>query len=391
LIRYVVDGKEKYMGTNGNGKQPVLVVLQLTGGNDYMNTVVPYGDPLYYDNRKNLGIPEEQVIKIDDEVGFHPAMGTLKDIYDRDEMAIIHGVGFPESTRSHFRAMDIWHTSEPHKVGTEGWLGRAIRDLDPEGDNPVTAVNIGQGLPRALVAPGASVASVAELSTYGLLTGIEEKQQRDKMLQRFANMYSPAVGSGPVMDYLAQTGLDALKGADMLTAAPQTYQSNVEYANTALGKKLKDVSAIHTADLGTRIFYTEHGGYDTHASQGNNHPRLLGEVASAVTDFWDDLKEHDADDNVIMFVFTEFGRRVKENGTGTDHGAGGVSFAIGPKVVGGQHNKYPSMKADDLREGDLATDQDFRGVYTTILEDWFGLDAVPIVNGTFEKPAFIQR
>ena len=379
------------MGTNGNGGQPVLVVLQLTGGNDYMNTVVPYGDPLYYDNRATLAIAEDEVVKLDEKVGFNPAMGTLKDIYDRGEMAVIHGVGFPESTRSHFRAMDIWHTSEPHKVGTEGWLGRAIRDLDPEGENPVTAVNIGQGLPRALVAPGASVASVADLSTYGLLTGIEERQERAKMLDRFANMYTPAIGSGPVMDYLAQTGLDALKGADMLKTAPASYKSNVEYANIPLAKKLQDVAMIHTADLGTRIFYTEHGGYDTHASQANNHPRLLGDVALAVTDFWDDLKEHDAADNVIMFIFTEFGRRVKENGTGTDHGAGGVSFIIGPKAAGGQHNEFPSMKAEDLREGDLAPDQDFRGVYTTILEDWFSLDAKPIVNGTFEKPALIQN
>lgn len=378
------------MGISSNGGQPVLVVLQLTGGNDYMNTVVPYGDPLYYDNRSSLGIPEDDVVKLDDKVGFNPALGAFEDIYERGEMAVIHGIGFPESTRSHFRAMDIWHTSEPHKVGTEGWLGRAIRDLDPDGENPVTAVNIGQGLPRALVAPGASVASVADLETYGLLTGIKAKQERMKMLDRFANMYSPAVGSGPVMDYLAQTGLDALKGADMLKAAPARYTSSVEYAATPLARKLRDVASIHAADLGTRIFYTEHGGYDTHASQANNHPKLLGEVASAVTDFWDDLREHDADRNVIMFVFTEFGRRVRENGTGTDHGAGGVSFAIGPGVVGGQHNEFPSMKPEDLREGDLAPDQDFRGVYTAILEDWFGLDAKPIVNGTFEKPRFIM-
>lgn len=377
------------MGMSGNGGQPVLVVLQLTGGNDYMNTVVPYGDPLYYDNRTSLGIPEDDVVKIDDAVGFNPALGAFKDIYDRGEMAVIHGIGFPESTRSHFRAMDIWHTSEPHKVGTEGWLGRAIRDLDPDGENPVTAVNIGQGLPRALVAPGASVASVADLETYGLLTGVEAKQERAKMLDSFANMYSPAIGSGPVMDYLAQTGLDALKGADMLKAAPAAYTSTVEYAATPLASKLRDVAAVHTANLGTRIFYTEHGGYDTHASQANNHPKLLGQVASAVTDFWDDLREHDADSNVIMFVFTEFGRRVKENGTGTDHGAGGVSFVIGPGVAGGQHNEFPSMNPEDLREGDLAPDQDFRGVYSTILEDWFRLDAKPIVNGTFEKPRFI--
>ena len=211
------------MDTKMNGDAPVLVVLQLTGGNDYLNTVVPYSNALYYDNRASLGIPEEDVMKIDDTVGLNPAMGPLKDVYDRGDMAIIHGVGFENSTRSHFRAMDIWHTAEPDKVSMEGWLGRTVRDLDPEGENPVTAVNVGQGLPRAMVAPGVSVASVADLSTYGLLTGVEERQLREKMLDRFANMYTPAIGSGPVMDYLAQTGLDALKGADMLKDAPVSY------------------------------------------------------------------------------------------------------------------------------------------------------------------------
>ena len=154
------------MGTKMNGNAPVLVVLQLTGGNDYLNTVVPYSNPLYYDNRASLGIAEEDVMKIDDTVGFTPAMGPLKDIYDRGDMAIIHGVGFENSTRSHFRAMDIWHTAEPDKVSRKGWLGHTVRVLDPEWENPVTAVNVGQGLPRAMVAPGVSVASVADLSTY---------------------------------------------------------------------------------------------------------------------------------------------------------------------------------------------------------------------------------
>ena len=379
------------MGTKMNGNAPVLVVLQLTGGNDYLNTVVPYSNPLYYDNRASLGIAEEDVMKIDDTVGFNPAMGPLKDIYDRGDMAIIHGVGFENSTRSHFRAMDIWHTAEPDKVSMEGWLGQTVRDLDPEGENPVTAVNVGQGLPRAMVAPGVSVASVADLSTYGLLTGVEEQQLREKMLDRFANMYTPAIGSGPVMDYLAQTGLDALKGADMLKDAPLSYESSIEYGNTPLAGKLRDIAKIHTANLGTRVLYAEHGGYDTHAAQGPNHPKLWSDVAGAVNDFWADLKEHDSDQNVVMFIFTEFGRRVKENGTGTDHGAGGVAFALGPNVEGGQYNDYPSLAPEDLREGDLAPNHDFRGVYSTLIEEWFGLDAKPIVEGTFEKPDLIHK
>ena len=372
-------------------KPPVLVVLQLSGGNDYMNTVVPYADPHYYDNRPILKVPEDKVLRLNDEIGLNPQMGAFKEIYDKGELAIINGVGFENSTRSHFRAMDIWHTSEPDKVGTEGWLGRAIRELDPKGENPVTAVNVGSGLPRALVAPGVSVASVADLKSYGLLTSIEVKEQREKLLQRFAAMYAPAVGYGPVMEYLSQTGLDALKGADMLKAAPDMYSSSVEYSNKALSKKMRDISMIHQANLGARIFYTEFGGFDTHARQGPNHPKLLNEVSTAVADFWDDLKQNNADENVIMFVFSEFGRRVKENGSGTDHGAAGASFVMGPRVKGGIYNDYPEIQLEKLREGDLAPNMDFRSVYTTLLEDWFHLDAAPIVNGQFTKPGFITK
>lgn len=372
-------------------KDPVLVVVQLSGGNDYLNTVIPYQDPNYYDNRQTLHFPEEQVHKLDDQLAFNPSMGPMKEIFDRGDMAVVHGVGWENATRSHFRAMDIWHTAEPDKVGTEGWLGQAIRELDPEGANPVTAVNVGYGLPRALVAPNVSVASVADLSTYGLLTAIEQKNQRDQMLQRFASMYAPAIGSGAVMDYLGQTGLDALKGADMLRMAPDGYSSGVEYASNPLADKLKDVSKILLAGLGTRVFYTEHGGFDTHAAQGPNHPKLWSQVSSAVADFWDDLYEHDAADNVMMFIFSEFGRRVKENGSGTDHGAAGVSFAIGPQVAGGMYSSYPETRAEALKDGDLAPNLDFRGLYTTVLEDWMGVDATPIVNGRFEKPAFIAK
>ena len=370
-------------------KDPVLVVLQLTGGNDYFNTVIPYTDGNYYDSRPRLQIPEDRVIKIDGELGMHPAMGPMKDIYESGDMAVIHGVGYENSPRSHFRSMDIWHTCEPDKVGTEGWLGRALREIDPEGENPVTGVNIGQALPRALVAPGVSVASVADVSTYGLLTGVQEKQQRAKMLEAFSNMYGPAVGTGPVMEYLGQTGLDAMKGADMLKVAPRQYQSTVEYASTPIAQKLRDIAMIHTAGLGTRVFYTDHGSFDTHAAQATEHSRLWTEVSAAIADFWDDLREHDADDNVIMFLFSEFGRRVRDNGSGTDHGAAGVAFAIGPGVKGGMYSTYPETRAEALQQGDLVPNMDFRGVYSTVLERWLGLDPVPIVNGQFEQPHFL--
>ena len=175
-------------------KDPVLAVLQLSGGNDALNTIVPYSNPLYADNRPSVRVSEDQVLKIDGSIGFNPALGPIKELYDQDKVAIILGVGYPNPNRSHFRSMDIWHTCEPDKVGDEGWLGRAIRDIDPKGENVLTGVNFGRGLPRSLAAPGVPVASVGNLETYGVLTGIED-EQRDEALDIFSRMYSPATVS----------------------------------------------------------------------------------------------------------------------------------------------------------------------------------------------------
>ncbi len=370
-------------------KDPVFVVLQLTGGNDYMNTVVPYADSNYRDHRPYVNVSEEDVLILDDKVGLHPSMSPIRDMYNEGNVAIIHGVGYPNSPRSHFRSMDIWHTCEPDTLGTEGWLGRVVREIDPNKENVVTSVSMGPSLFRALAAPGVPVATVEALDNYGLLTNITKEQKRTRVLERYKRMYGPAMGTGPVMDFLGQTGLDALKGADILKVAPEMYSSSVEYADTSIARKLKGIAQIHTANLGTRIFYSDHGSFDTHADQNGSHTILWKHVSDAIRDFFDDLKEHDASDNVTMLIFSEFGRRVYDNGSGTDHGAGGVSFVIGNKVKGGQYGEYPSTKAGDLEQGDLVPGTDFRGLYTTIIEDWLGLDAVPIVEGTFEKPAFI--
>ena len=373
-------------------KDPVVVVVELNGGNDYLNTVVPYSDPNYHDNRVKLRLDEDEVHKIDDRLGFHPAMGPLKDVYDRGDMAIVHGVGYENPSRSHFRSMDIWHTCEPVKVGDEGWIGRASRQIDPRGENPIGTVNIGHGLPRALVAPGVPVASVADLSSYGLFTGVEHDAERERMLARFAAMYAPGMGTGPVadiMDYLSLTGKDAMKGADILREVPARYESTVEYGADSISQSLRSVAMIHAADVGSRFFYTTLGSFDTHGSQEYMHGKLWTEASRAIKDFWDDLREHDADRNVVMLLFSEFGRRVKENGDGTDHGSGGVAFAIGPSVAGGMYSEYPDTRVEALVDGDLEPNLDFRGLYSTVLEDWLGLNAEPIVNGRFEKPAFI--
>jgi uncharacterized protein (DUF1501 family) len=372
-------------------KDPVLVVLQLSGGNDAVNTVIPYGDPLYYDNRPHVRVPEDQVLPINDYIGFNPAMAPLKRLYDEGKVAVIQGIGYPHPSRSHFRSMDIWHTCEPDKVGDEGWLGRAIRDQDPKKENVLTGVNFGRGLPRALAVPGVPVASVGNLETYGVLTGIEDEDQRTKALDVFARVYSPMIGKGPVVDYFAQTGLDALKGADILSTATEKYSSTVEYGNDVVGQYMRNIVQTHLADFGTRVLYTTapYNSFDTHAGQLANHTRLWTETSRAIADFYDDLKEHNAGDNVLLLVFTEFGRRVHDNGSGTDHGSGGVAFVVGDAVKGGLYGEYPSLESDKLLEGDLHFNNDFRGLYATILERWLGLDAKPIVNGSFEQLDFI--
>jgi len=369
---------------------PILVVIQLTGGNDSLNTLIPYGNSLYYDNRSTVAIPQDEVIVIDDNFGFNPAMRPVKDLYDQGKVALIQGVGYPNPNRSHFRSMDIWHTCEPDKQGSEGWLGRVIRDIDPNGENVLTGVNFGRGLPRALAVPGVPVASVAVLETYGVLTGISEEPDRTDALDVFARMYAPAIGSGPVMDYLGQTGLDALKGADILKTAPDRYVSSIEYADNAISKNLQGISKVLNANLGTRIFYTQHGGYDTHANQGPVHPKLWTELSQAISDFYADLAEHDVSEDVLMFVFTEFGRRVKDNGSGTDHGSGGLALAIGDPVKGGMYSEYPSLKEGNLLEGDLQFNIDYRGVYGSMIENWLQLDPIPVVGGSFEQLGFVK-
>ena len=372
-------------------KDPVLVVLQLSGGNDALNTIVPYGDPLYMDNRPTVRIAEDQVLPINDYIGFNPTLGPIKQMYDEGKVAIIQGIGYPNPNRSHFRSMDIWHTCEPEKVGTEGWLGRAIRDIDPNKDNVLTGVNFGRGLPRSLASPGVPVASVGNLETYGVLTGIEGGDQRTEALDVFENIYSPAIGKGVVMDYLSQTGMDALRGADILSTAPEKYSSTVEYGSNTVAQYMRNIAQVHLAELGTRVLYTTapYNSFDTHAGQMAAHARLWTDVSNAVSDFYQDLKEHDAGENVVVLLFTEFGRRVHDNGSGTDHGSGGIAFVVGDAVKGGLYGEYPSLEADKLLEGDLHYNNDFRGLYATLLEQWMGLDSKPITGGSFEQLDFI--
>ena len=372
-------------------KDPVLAVLSLSGGNDGLNTVIPRTQGLYRDYRPTLAVAEDQIIPINDELGFHPTMAPLKKFWDEGKLAIFLGIGYPNASYSHFRSMDIWHTCEPDTLGTEGWLGRAIKDLDPNADNVLTGVNFGRGLPRALAKDGVPVASVGDLETYGLLTGIEGEDQRSQALDVFGRMYSPAIGRSAVMDYIRNTGIDALKGADILSTAPDQYSSKVEYSNSSVGQYMKNIAQTHLAGFGTRVLFTTspYNGFDTHSDQAQLQAGLWSNVSNTIETFMTDLRDHQASDNVTLFFFSEFGRRISDNGSGTDHGASGIAFAVGEQVKGGIYGEYPSLEPSQQEEGgNLRFNLDFRSVYASILEDWFGLDAKPIIGGSFEKAKF---
>ena len=369
-----------------NNRPPVFVVLQLSGGNDFMSTVIPYNDPHYFEYRKTVGIPEDDALHIDGGYAFHPSMGSIKNLWDEGKVAIFPGTGYPSPNRSHFRSMDIWHTANPEALSSDGWLGKTIRDLDPQKENVVTGVSFGSGLPRAMYLPGTPAISVSELEGYGLLTDLAGRQQR-QAIKAFTRMYAPEEfeEADVVWDHLGQTGIDALTGADMLKTAPPAYTSSVEYANDALSQSLKGIAQVHLSGIGTRIFYAQLGGFDVHGAQIQTQQTLLQNVSRSVGDFFDDLRENDGSQEVIMMIFSEFGRRIKDNGNGTDHGSGGGTLLIGDRVKGGFYDPYPSLAPEDQLDGDMHFSHDFRSIYSTVLEQWLGLNPVPIVNGAFDQ------
>jgi uncharacterized protein (DUF1501 family) len=332
-------------------------------------------------------------------------MAPIKPFWDEGKMAIIAGIGYPEPNYSHFRSMDIWYTAEPSKIATDGWLGKVVHDMDPKAENVLTAVNFGRGLPRALSLSGVPVASVAQLDGYGLLTSLSGVDQRNSALEVFSSMYddgfnddkvvkelrpvSPQDRMAEVMRYMGQTGLDAQKGAEILTTALDKYHSTVQYPSSQIANNLKGIAQVKFAGLGTRVFYTSHASFDTHAAELPTHALLWKEVSEAVAAFFADLREHNEADDVIMLMWSEFGRRVKDNGAGTDHGAGSVAFVLGDPVKGGFYGEYPSLKESDLTIGNLMFNNDFRSTYSTILEKWLQIEAKPVVNGSFEQFAFV--
>ena len=363
----------------------VLVVVELAGGNDGLNTVVPFEDALYYKNRRRLGLPKNELHKISDHIGLHPKMDSLAERFKEGQLAIVQGVGYPRPDRSHFRSMEIWHTASVEATPpTSGWLGRCLDATEPPGpDNPPSGMSLSGSLPQAFQADRAVVPVVEQLDAFN------EEAEANGAAAKLRRRLTTGPATTGALGFLRRQADVVYRTADRLKQATDGYKSEVEYPDNALGEQLKRAAQIITGRMGVKVLFASQDGYDTHANQAEAHANLLGDLSGALSAFQSDLAAQKLADQVVVMVFSEFGRRVDENASGgTDHGAASNLLLLGSKVRGGLIGKYPSLA--DLGEGDLVYNTDFRSVYATLLDRWLGCPAERSLGQAFPTMELIR-
>jgi len=388
----------------------ILVILQMAGGNDGLNTLVPFANGYYASSRTRLRLAPREVLKINDELGFHPDLEGFKSLYDSGQLSVVQGVGYPNPNRSHFRSTEIWQTaSDAQRIEKYGWLGRYF-DNACAGCDPTAGVNIGRQMPQAFAAKRPIGVSLENPQNYRFMSsdrpGPDESESSEeafrKMTQIEEVMELPerdnlnsggsigavagaASHAGSPLDFLERTALDAQVSSDLIRQVSRKVENRATYPAGQLANSLKLVARLIGGGLPTRIFYVSQGGYDTHTNQIGTHERLLRELGDSVKAFVDDMKAQGNLGRVLVMTFSEFGRRVSENASGgTDHGAGSLMFMAGSKVKAGLLGKYPSLAPGDLINGDLKYHVDFRAVYAGVLEAWLKTPSAPILGRKFD-------
>lgn len=361
------------------GENRCLVIVNLQGGNDGLNCVVPHGDAQYYRLRPGIAVPQGDVLAIDNRIGFNPAMRSFKALYDKGMVAVVQGVGYPDPDHSHFRSTEIWQTAVPGRYEHTGWLGRYLDEANLPKDNLFNGVAIAQVLPEALVAERTDVPAIAQVNGYGLLSD-RANDSRSAFSKLLAANRLPF--SSPYLGHVAQIEDHAQKGSEELPKLIEGYKPAGSYPATPLGRSLSLAAQIIASKAGTRVLYVQHGSFDTHVNQKAVQERLLGELADALKAFYDDLAAHGNEKRVLTMTFSEFGRRIAENASrGTDHGEASPLFLIGGGVKGGVYGAYPDLS--DANIGNLRFTTDFRSVYATVLERWLGRPSERILQGRF--------
>jgi len=368
---------------------PILVVLQLGGGNDGLNTVVPFVQDAYYAARPNLRVAADGLLKVSDQFGLNPVLDGIKALYDDGHAALINGVGYPNPNRSHFRSMEIWHTaSDSDKNESYGWLGRYFDNTCGGAPDPAEGIALADTPPQAFHGPRPIGISMKNPKAYRFLDRedsllLEDHEAGNMTGDSVARLNGQAPQEDPLanLDFLKRTALDAEVSSDRIQELTKNRKNTVDYPASRLASDLALVSQLIAGGMPTRVYYVNHGGFDTHANQINSHDRLLGEFSQAVTAFCRDLKKQRLLDRVLVMCFSEFGRRVQENASGgTDHGVAGPMFLFGGNLKAGCYGTYPDLT--DLTQGDLKHNVDFRSVYATIIDQWMKSDS----QATLKRP-----
>lgn len=352
-----------------------LVVIQLSGGNDGLNTLVPYSNGAYYAARPNIAISKREVLPLNADLGMHPALKPILTAYEDQELAWIESVGYPNPNRSHFASMAVWHSADPSGNQKEGWIGRIAEQL---GD-PFCASNIGKLAPHALRSDQFTLPSMTNLDQYQLKLPKGYNPTFERMMQ--LSRQNEAA-------FIAKSIQSMRSNTAKTQASLNKYRSGSPYPQHKFAQSLQNIAQLIAADQGQRILYTSLGGFDTHASQRADQDQLLGDLASGLAAFRQDLKLQGLDNQVMVLAFSEFGRRVAENASGgTDHGQGGVMFALGKQVKGGIYGSSPDLER--LVDGDIRYQQDFRGVYARVLDQWLDIPSSAILGGSYASPYFV--
>lgn len=368
----------------------ILVFVELAGGNDGLNTVAPYADDLYRKARPNLALPEKELLKLNDTLGLHPALKGLREIWDLGELAILQSVGYPKMNRSHFEASEIYQSAHLQRAVLTGWVGRHADTLAQESGvtdaSKACLCRVGQSTPIAFLAQRASSLSLDNAEAFELRSNDRARGDRPLVLAALQAIYAEK-RSGFAGDRLQRSFLEAQATNERLKKAAQSYEAS-GYPNQALANSLKLIAQMIHGEFGMKAYYVSLGGFDTHANQKGTHANLLTQLGDALRAFHKDLETHGHGGEVLTLTFSEFGRRVQENGSqGTDHGTTIPMFALGGRVKGGIYGKNPNLA--DLEDGDPKYDLDFRQVYASVIEKWWGAQSAPILGESFAALPFL--
>ena len=367
-------------------RDTVLVVLELTGGNDGLNTVVPYKDPEYAKLRPTLKLSAGEVKKVNDELGLHPRLDGLAGLLEDSALCIVQGVGYPNPDQSHFRSMDIWQAASTAQTLTEGWVGKALKAMPGTASFHLKGNN--DRAPLALEGAPARVPSISSLAEFQLQMAAASGADGARQREIIEGAVKPSGGPG-LLDFVQRTASNTYASSRRLQEIGKNYQPKSPYPDTPLAGRLKLAAQLIDAGLGARVFYVTHDNFDTHASQAPAHANLLGQLSGAVTAFFKDLSARGHRDRVLLMTFSEFGRRAKENGSrGTDHGSAAPMFLVGGKVKPGAVGKHPGLT--ELEFGNLKHHTDFRQVYAAVLDGWLGVSSKDVLGGVF-KPADVLK